>query len=265
MALTTILSLENGAFSYNSKPVFRNLNLEIFKEEVLCILGPNGCGKTTLLHCLRGFLPLCEGEVKLNSKDRSTMSERKIARKIGFVFQSHETPFPYTVLDVVLMGRAPHIGAFSSPSPLDTDIAEKSLTQIGIYHLKDQAFTQISGGERQLVLIARALSQEPEILLMDEPTSHLDFKNQALILQTLNRLAKQGLAIVMTSHFPDHALLFSQKAALMKMGTILAVGTPSQIVTDKNLGDLYDMPVSVVKTSDPNTGKPLNLAIPRIV
>jgi iron complex transport system ATP-binding protein len=163
------------------------------------------------------------------------------------------------------MGRAPHLGLFSSPSQKDILIAEESLSQIGIEHLKNKPFTQISGGERQLVIIARALTQEPEVLLMDEPTSHLDFKNQTLILQTINRLAKQGLAVVMASHFPDHALLFSQKVALMKAGSFLATGSPSQIITDKNLGSLYGMEISVIKTSDPNTGEMLTLAVPRTV
>ena len=263
--MKAILSLENGTFGYDANGVFQGLNLQVFQGEILCLLGPNGCGKTTLLQCLGGFLPLRKGIVSLNSTDITMLSELEIARSIGFIFQSQETPFSYTVLDVVLMGRAPHIGIFSSPSPEDSILAEEALSQVGIPHLREKPFTQISGGERQLALIARALAQEPQILLMDEPTSHLDFKNQTMILQTINRLANQGLAIVMASHFPDHALLFSQKAVLMKDGAFLAAGLPSEIITDKNLGDLYEMRISVIETNDPYTGNPLKVAVPRVV
>lgn len=262
--MNPILRLEDGTFDYSGKAIFRYLNLEVLRGEILCILGPNGCGKTTLLHCLGGFLDLRNGCVKLNSTIVAKLSELELARKIAFVFQNHETPFPYSVLDVALMGRAPHIGIFSSPSRKDEAVAEDSLARVGIRHLKEKLFTRISGGERQLVLIARALSQEPEILLMDEPTSHLDFKNQTLILQTVNKLANQGLAIVMASHFPDHALLFSHKTALMKDGTFLATGLPSEIITDENLGALYDMEISVINTEDPYNGNKLTIAVPRL-
>jgi iron complex transport system ATP-binding protein len=136
-----------------------------------------------------------------------------IARRIGFVFQEHSSPFPYSVIDVVSMGRAPHLRLFSAPTRKDLQIAEEALDMVGMHHLKDKLYTQISGGERQLVLIARTIALQPDVILLDEPTSHLDLKNQTLILRMINKLARQGLSVMMSSHLPNHALLYSSKLA----------------------------------------------------
>jgi iron complex transport system ATP-binding protein len=262
--LTSILSLHHGSFAYGREVIFSDLDLEVKSGEVVCILGPNGCGKTTLMRCLSGSLKLKKGLARLDLQDISAMKEVDIARKIGFIFQEHEIPFPYPVIEVVLMGRTPHIRTFSSPSSRDKVIAEEALSRVGISHLKDRPYTLISGGERQLVLIARTLAQEPEIILMDEPTSHLDFKNQTVVLQMVNQLAEQGLAVVMTSHFPDHAFLFSQRVALMAGGRFTACGRPAEVMTEKSLGELYGLEVSVISVNDPATGLPLKLAVPRV-
>jgi iron complex transport system ATP-binding protein len=241
------ISLRNASFRYAEQDLFSNLNLDVAKGELLCILGPNGCGKTTLLRCLNGSLRLREGSVRLNGKDISSLSVVQIARVMGFVFQEHSTLFPYSVLEAVRMGRSPHLGLFSSPSKKDTEIAVASLEAVGIGRLKDKPYTKISGGERQLALIARALAQEPEVMLLDEPTSHLDFGNQILILETVERLAREKkLSIVMTTHFPNHAMMVSTKVALMKEGRFLAIGEPKQTMTETNLQRLYGVPVKVI-------------------
>lgn len=258
------ISLSNGGFSYNGKQIFSGINLSVSRGEVFCILGANGCGKTTLLRCLSGSLRLQQGRVCLGKVDLRSMKPEAVARKIGFIFQEHEIPFPYSVMEIVCMGRAPHLNLFSSPTDIDVKIAEEALKSVGMLHLKDKPYTQVSGGEKQLVMIARTLAQQPEIIMMDEPTSHLDFKNQVVILQVVNRLAQQGIAVLMTSHYPDHALLFSSQVALMKDGRFLNIGKPEEVMTDKALGNVYGLEVSLVSAKDPYTDRDLKLCVPRL-
>ncbi|MDD3270146.1 MAG: ABC transporter ATP-binding protein [Syntrophomonadaceae bacterium] len=237
--------------------------MEVSRGEVFCILGANGCGKTTLLRCLSGSLYLHRGFVRLGKSDLRSMKPDAIVKKIGFIFQEHEIPFPYSVMEIVCMGRAPHLSLFGSPSNGDKEIAEEALSSIGMLHLKDKPYTQVSGGERQLILIARTLAQQPDIIMMDEPTSHLDFKNQIIILQIVNQLAQQGIDVLMTSHFPDHALLFSSRVALMKEGNFLNVGKPENVITNRTLEEIYGIGVNVISVNDPSTGKELKLCVPK--
>lgn len=261
--MDALISLKNGEFSYGDQIVFSGLNLEVQRAEVLCILGANGCGKTTLLRCLNGNMPLKKGHVYLGTVDITSLQVDAVARKVGFVFQEHHAPFPFSVLEVVRMGRAPHLRLFAMPSHHDTEIAREKLDLVGMYHLKDKPYTQISGGERQLVLIARTLAQEPVVILMDEPTSHLDFRNQTMVLQIINKLADKGLAILMTSHLPNHALLFSSRVALMKNGNFLAVGKPTDVMTEESLREIYGMEVRMVTVDDPDNQGTVKLVFPR--
>jgi iron complex transport system ATP-binding protein len=255
--------MQNGDFSYGERPIFKGLNLEVYKDEVLCILGANGCGKTTLLRCLNGSMRLQQGKVHLKDADISSLKIDEVARRIGFVFQEHTAPFPFSVLEVVRMGRAPHLKLFATPSHRDTEIAQEKLELVGMLHLKDKPYTQISGGERQLVLIARTLAQEPEIILMDEPTSHLDFRNQTIILQIVNRLAEHGLGILMTSHLPDHALLYSSRVALMKNGQFVSTGKPDDVMTEHSLKEVYGIEIKMVEVTDPYSQEKVKLVLPK--
>jgi len=256
------IRLENTAFSYGEKEVFLGISLEVHKGEMVSILGSNGCGKTTLLRCIQGELRLKQGRVLLEGKNLSSMTPVERARKIGMVFQEHSALFPYPVLEVVRMGRAPHLGFFARPGARDTNISEHALERVGVLHLRDKAYTQISGGERQLVLIARTLAQEPEIMLLDEPTSHLDFKNQVLVLKIMERLSKEGLSIVMTSHYPNHAFLFSSRIALMAHGKFHAVGNPDEVISPENLGAIYGMEVRILTANDPESGDIIKFCVP---
>jgi len=226
---------------------FQDINLSVQDGEVLSILGPNGCGKTTLLKCLNSLVPLHGGKILLNDRDISRLPKNEIARTIGYVPQVHQPAFPFSVLDTVLVGRAPHLGLLESPKAEDVAIAEESLETMGISHLRNKPYTQISGGERQMVIFARVLAQQPSLLLLDEPTSHLDFGNQVRLLDMVQKLASSGLPIIMTSHFPDHAFIVSNKVALMKKGAIIGTGSPDSIITDSNLEMVYGIKVKVIQ------------------
>lgn len=240
------IDVNNATFSYDEeRPIFRNISFSVSQGEVLCLLGPNGAGKSTLIRCLNRLLPLSSGTVYLDGQDISRLSRRQIAKKIAYVPQSHIPAFPYTVFNVVLMGRTAHHGFLSSPGKKDRDIAEQAMESLGITYLEHKPYTQISGGERQLVLLAAVLAQEPEYLLLDEPTSHLDFGHQTRLLEVINRLSKQGMTVIMSSHFPDHAFLTDGKVAILKAGSLVDIGSAAKVVTETNIRDTYGIEVLI--------------------
>ncbi|WP_411677492.1 ABC transporter ATP-binding protein [Caproicibacter sp.] len=242
------LELLSVACGYGGKNVLSGISFSVSSGEILCILGPNGVGKTTLFKSVLGFLNLRGGEIRADGENVSGWSRRRFARSVGYVPQAHNTPFPFTVFDVVLMGRTAYFGTFSTPDEQDRKIVERVLEALEIDCLRDRRFTELSGGERQMVLIARALAQKPKILVMDEPTSNLDFGNQIRVLRRIKKLSQSGLGVVMTSHFPDHAFLCSSRVALLRRGG-LQIGAPDTIVTEKNLQDIYGVSVKIAEVS----------------
>ena len=244
--MTSKISIKDAAFSYGDTMVWKGLHLDVDAGETLCLLGPNGCGKTTLLNCIHGDLSLKSGRITIDGTEIKTLAVRDIARRIGYVFQEHSIPFPYSVLEIIRMGRAPHLGLFEGPSAADTRLAQHIMASLGISHLANKRYTEISGGERQLVLIGRTLCQEPDVILLDEPTSHLDLKNQAVVLRTVKRLSEEGLTIIITTHFPNHAWLFTGRTVLMNRGKFIALGPAAEVMTEANLSEVYGIRVRVL-------------------
>jgi len=246
-----ILEICDAGFAYpGGTSVFSGISFSLADREVLCILGPNGIGKSTLIRCLANLYRLCSGSIRLLGKDISGLHQVEIAKKIGYVPQAHEIVFPFTVRDFVLMGRAPHLSAFSTPGTDDYRLAEEKIRLVGITQIADKPVNEISGGEFQLAMIARALTQEPAILLLDEPTSHLDFGNQIRVLDIIDQLAQRGLSVIMSSHFPDHAFLASNRVAIMQYGSFMAYGPAEEVVTEENLMLTYGVNVSIAYSHD---------------
>lgn len=241
------LSVENLSFSYPGaeSTTFHDVNLTIEKGSMVSILGPNGAGKSTLLNCIAGLFEPQHGSVLLDGKPMDEMSVREAARIIGYVPQSHTPVYDYTVKEFVVMGRTPHIGAFATPSATDYEIVEHALEMVGVLKLINKPYTQISGGERQLVTIARAITQEPEFILLDEPTSHLDFGNQMKAVRLIQKLTEQGFGILMTTHNPDQVFYSGGKAALLDRSGELTFGESNTVLTRERLSDLYSETVHV--------------------
>ncbi|MCI1945713.1 ABC transporter ATP-binding protein [Clostridium luticellarii] len=255
------LEIKNAICGYGSKTVIKGISVKVKSGEILCLLGPNGVGKTTFFKTILGFLKLQGGEIILDGENIRNWSKKRLAKAIGYVPQAHTPPFPFSVLDVVIMGRSAHLGTFASPSKNDVAIAEESLETLGISFLKNKIYTEISGGERQMVLIARALTQQPHILIMDEPTSNLDFGNQIRVLERINSLVKKGMGVIMTTHFPDHTFLCPSKVALMQKNNIFNVGDVNDVVTEENLKSAYGVDVKIISTVN-NQGQPIKTCIP---
>ncbi|WP_321423656.1 ABC transporter ATP-binding protein [uncultured Methanobacterium sp.] len=243
----SILEIKDAAFAYDETGnIFEDINLTVEKGDVVCILGPNGCGKTTLIKCLNRIHGLNNGTVYINGEDIRHIDQREIARNIGYIPQGHIPTFAFTVFDVVLMGRTPHLDFFESLGEKDYKIAEKALEKFGISHMRDKPYTTLSGGEQQLVFFARVIAQEPRILVLDEPTSHLDFGNQLKTLDIISTLASEGLSVVMTSHFPDHAFISSNKVAILKDKNFMAIGKPEEVINRENMEKAYGIHVEIV-------------------
>ena len=240
-----ILRVENAAFAYRGqKPLFRNVSFSVASGEVLAVLGPNGAGKTTLLRAMTGMLPFAEGRTTLDGRDVRTMSARALWQRIAYVPQARTAAAPFTVLESVLLGRSGRIPLFGAPAAADVAAAEATLDSLGIGPLRDKRCRELSGGEMQMVLIARALAADPAVLILDEPESNLDFRNQLLVLDTVSRLAREGVACIFNTHYPDHALRRADRALLLHHGEA-AVGPAAGIVTEAAIARAFGVRAAV--------------------
>jgi iron complex transport system ATP-binding protein len=227
--------------------VLRGVSLSARPGMLTAVLGPNGSGKTTLFKCIAGLWKPQQGDVAFRGRSMTGYSPGKRAKIIGVVPQEHEPPFPYSVIDAVTMGRAAHLGMFSTPSRSDYAKALEAIKQVGIDHLRDRPYTRISGGERQLVLIARVLAQESPVMLLDEPTSHLDFRNQVQILKRVKQIIREkSVTALMTIHDPNLAMLFSDSVVMLNDGRAVCQGSPAEIMSEENIREIYGIDVTVI-------------------
>jgi iron complex transport system ATP-binding protein len=234
-------------YGYPGRTVGRGLDVSLAAGEVLCVLGPNGGGKTTLFRTLLGLLPAQAGEVLLEGRPLAPMPRPEVARRMGYVPQGHAAQFAFTVREAVLMGRTAHVGLFAAPGAADRAAADGAIAALGIEPLAGRVLTELSGGERQLAMIARALAQGARLLVLDEPTASLDFGNQVRVLREIRRLAAQGYAVVFATHDPGQAFLAASRVLLLAHGGALRQGAPQEVITPENLREVYGVEVRVAE------------------
>ena len=243
------ISVENLHFSYpgSSREILKGLSLEFETPGVCCVLGVNGAGKSTLLKCMAGQEKPASGRVLIDGRPIREFSVAEFARRVAYIPQSAAPVFPFPVRDIAAMGRTPHKAFFDQPDHRDYEMVRAALAELGIEHLEYKNCTELSGGERQMVLFAAAMVQEPELLLLDEPTSHLDFGNQMRVLKTVKKLsAERGISVIMATHAPEQVFLAGSLAAMLKSGTISAWGAPSEVITEKSVSECFGVRVKVV-------------------
>jgi iron complex transport system ATP-binding protein len=244
------LSGHDLTIGYSDRVVGRHLDVALATGEVLALLGPNGGGKTTLLKTLLGLLAPRSGEVRLRGKPLGRYSSRERARLLAYVPQSHFATFAFSVEAMVLMGRSAHRNLFSGPAAADRKIAGQMLERFGIAHLRERPYTMISGGERQLVLLARALAQEPQFIVLDEPTANLDFGNQGKVMREIRKLASSGHGVLFTTHDPNHAMRAAHRTYLLRGGERLGEDETGKLLSREQLEALYEAPVEQISDRD---------------
>ena len=248
-----LLETENLEFGFAGFKVGEDVNLSIRAGEVVCLLGPNGSGKTTLFRTLLGLLDPLGGKIFVNSKSINQLKRRELASRVAYVPQAHSATFPFRVRDIVLMGRTSHRGIFSAPNSVDASISMSALSTLGIEDLAEREYTRISGGQRQLVLVARALAQSSPLIIMDEPTASLDYGNQVRVLAEVRNLARRGLGVMLSTHSPDHAFAVASRVLLLNDGRIEHEGSPETVLNPEQLRRVYQVEVAVEKLSSGQT------------
>ena len=235
-----MLEVRDLRCGYDKVEIVHGATFDVADGEFVCIVGSNGCGKTTTLKTVLGLLPPLGGEVMLAGADVLAMDERERARRFAYIPQVHTPPFPFSVADVVILGRTPHLTSrLSNATAHDRDVAYRAMQTLSIEHLAHETYTQLSGGQQQLVLIARALAQEPDVLIMDEPTASLDFGNQQVVLSQMRNLVDSGTSVLMVTHDPNHAFYCADTVVVMDDGAVQAIGSPEQAITTQMLREVY--------------------------
>lgn len=248
-----ILEVKGGRFSYdNKKDVFSDVNFSVSSGELLAILGPNGAGKTTLLRCMTGMLKWKDGKSLIDGSDIRRMGEKKLWSIMSYVPQARGAATSYSALETVLIGRSSNLSLFSSPGKHDIEKAESVLEELSIAHLRDKPLSKMSGGELQMVLIARALVSDPQILILDEPESNLDFKNQLIVLNTISRLASDGICCIFNTHYPEHALQRADRSLILSGGKTI-FGSTSQVLTEENIERTFGVKAIIGEIETPHS------------
>ena len=234
------------------EPLQKHIDFQVESGQICCILGPNGCGKTTLVKTLLGAQPLLDGSLTIDGSDITAWSAKRLSQSVAYIAQVHDRPFPYAVKDVVMMGRANHMGNTGQPGPKDYNMVENAMEELGIRHLRDKPYVDISGGELQMVMFARALVQEPQMIVMDEPTAALDYGNAVKVIEKIRELADTGFAIIMITHNPDHAFMTGAKVALFMREKPMVFGDAGEVITRQNIQDAYGINVKLVEFTHDN-------------
>ena len=246
------LSVKNGSFFYQKgTPIFNDINFSVDSGEILAILGPNGAGKTTMLRCITGMLKWKGGESLLDGKPIHTMSPRELWSSMAYVPQAKSASSAYTAFETVLLGRSSHLNAFSAPKQADLQKAKEVMELLGIYHLAEKKCTAISGGELQMVLIAKALASDPKVLILDEPESNLDFKNQLIVLDAMTKLAENGMTCIFNTHYPAHALQRADKSLILSRGGDYVFGATASVVTRENIRKAFGVEAVIGEIETP--------------
>lgn len=244
-----IISISDLWFSYDgpARPALQGLSLEIPRGAVVAILGPNGAGKTTLLHLILGFLTPSRGAIELGGRPQGSYTRREMGRLMALVPQREHIPFNFSATEYVLLGRAPYLRPLEGPRPADRHAARKALQAAGAADLARRDVSALSGGEQQQIAVARALAQQPRILLLDEPTSHLDLGNQGRVMDVVRRLAGEGVTVIFTTHDPNLAAITAEHVVLMQRGQVHTAAPPAVALTSQALSETYGVPVEVLR------------------
>lgn len=243
------LAARQLGFGFRDHAVGAGLSCTLAAGEVVCLLGPNGSGKSTLMRTLLGLQPPLGGTVLLDDRPLAAWNPIERARRLAYVPQAADSHFDFSLLEVVEMGRAAHRGVFASPSAKDREAALGALARLGVAHLAQRPIRGVSGGERQLALIARALATQAACVVMDEPTANLDYGNQARVLEEIARLKASGIGVLMSTHHPEQAFRVADRALLLREGTLIGEGPTSRVLTSATLSALYDRSIKVVSVS----------------
>jgi len=264
----TVLHIDRVSAGYEKLQVLREVSFDVRRGEIVALLGPNGCGKTTLLRVIGKLILPVSGTVQVSGRDIASTSGSELSKIVASVSQVHHTTFPFTALDILLTGRMPYVSVFSSPGADDIRFCQEVLDWFGIRHLEKKPISKLSGGERQLVMIARALAQEPRVLLLDEPTTYLDLRNQIKVLDTIYQQARaQDLTVLMTIHDPNQAFAYADRAVLLRKlaalegsdpeaattarqdgrTSMIATGSPADVLTPVNVAEAYGVDVDVIE------------------
>jgi len=248
-----MIKAKKVSFAYDQKNIFSDVSIELNQGEIICLIGPNGVGKSTFLDCILGFHTIKEGHIIIGQKDIKEYKVKKLARQISYVPQIRSQTFSYTVEDMVLMGRTSHLGVFEQPTEEDYKKVKWAINLVGLKGFEKRAFNSLSGGESQLVIIARALAQESPAIIMDEPTAHLDFHHELMILETIAKLVKENnISVIMATHFPNHSFYFERlgiptRVGILHDGKLIAIGKPEEVINQENLKKAFHIDSEMVK------------------
>ena len=244
------IQIQHLSFSYGTREVLKDVSFDAEHGQFLSVLGPNGVGKSTLFRCMLGLLTPSAGETLIDGAPIASFPPAGLARRIAYIPQSHNPVFNFSVFDMVLMGTTAQTGRLGSPGPRQREAAESALEKLGISHLRNRGYGSISGGERQLTLIARAIAQQAKVLVMDEPSANLDFGNRIRVMQTMRRLTEEDYCVIQSTHDPDQAYLWSDRILALHDGRVLAFGPPKETLTSHLISTLYGVDVEVCTMGD---------------